>query len=157
MPSTLNPTCPLCGLRFENKPLLDLHMREDHRKRVFRARNGDGDPGDARPPAAGADSPPGSHDQAAAPSQASKEATAKPARRGRVGWATTALRGARIALRRALHGTSTAGACDQFYQAAGHGLAAGCPRQLHPMWGTRISARWSSVGFVSGPAASSGT
>lgn len=31
MPSTTNPTCPLCGLRFENKPLLDLHIREDHR------------------------------------------------------------------------------------------------------------------------------
>ena len=45
MPSTLNPACPLCGLRFGNKPLLDLHVREDHRQRVFRAQNGDRDPG----------------------------------------------------------------------------------------------------------------
>ena len=38
MLSTLNPACPLCGLRFENKPLLDLHIREDHRQRAFRGR-----------------------------------------------------------------------------------------------------------------------
>ena len=31
MPSTMNPDCLLCGLRFGNKPLLDLHIREDHR------------------------------------------------------------------------------------------------------------------------------
>ena len=31
MPSTLNPACPLCGLRFSNGPLLDLHIREDRR------------------------------------------------------------------------------------------------------------------------------
>lgn len=31
MPSTLNPTCPLCGLRFGNQPHLDPHVREDHR------------------------------------------------------------------------------------------------------------------------------
>ncbi len=30
MPSTLNPACPLCGLRFSNGALLDLHIREDH-------------------------------------------------------------------------------------------------------------------------------
>ncbi len=31
MTVTLNPSCPLCGLRFANRPLLDLHLREDHR------------------------------------------------------------------------------------------------------------------------------
>lgn len=31
MTVTLNPTCPLCGLRFASRPLLDLHVREDHR------------------------------------------------------------------------------------------------------------------------------
>ena len=30
MPSTMNPDCLLCGLGFGNKPLLDLHIREDH-------------------------------------------------------------------------------------------------------------------------------
>jgi len=33
MTSTLTPTCPVCGLRFENRPILELHVREDHRKR----------------------------------------------------------------------------------------------------------------------------
>jgi hypothetical protein len=33
MTSTLNPACPLCGLRYATKPLLELHVREDHRPR----------------------------------------------------------------------------------------------------------------------------
>jgi hypothetical protein len=33
MPSTLIATCPLCGLRFANRALLDLHLREDHPRR----------------------------------------------------------------------------------------------------------------------------
>jgi hypothetical protein len=33
MTSTLNPACPLCGLRFTSKPLLELHIRDDHRPR----------------------------------------------------------------------------------------------------------------------------
>jgi hypothetical protein len=33
MTSTLTPTCSVCGLRFENRPILELHVREDHRKR----------------------------------------------------------------------------------------------------------------------------
>ena len=33
-------TCPLCGLRYPARPLLDLHIREDHAQR------------DAKPPAA---------------------------------------------------------------------------------------------------------
>ena len=33
MTSTLTPACPLCGLRYASKPLLDLHIREDHRPR----------------------------------------------------------------------------------------------------------------------------
>jgi hypothetical protein len=30
MPSTVNPACPLCGLQYANRPLLELHIREDH-------------------------------------------------------------------------------------------------------------------------------
>ena len=30
MPTTLIDTCPLCGLRFGNRRLLELHLREDH-------------------------------------------------------------------------------------------------------------------------------
>jgi hypothetical protein len=33
MPATLIRTCPLCGLRFTNTPLLELHIREDHLRR----------------------------------------------------------------------------------------------------------------------------
>jgi hypothetical protein len=33
MTSMLNPACPLCGLRYASKPLLELHIREDHRSR----------------------------------------------------------------------------------------------------------------------------
>ena len=33
MSSMLTTTCPFCGLRFPGRPLLDLHMREDHRER----------------------------------------------------------------------------------------------------------------------------
>jgi len=31
MTSTMTPACPLCGLRFAATPLLELHVREDHR------------------------------------------------------------------------------------------------------------------------------
>jgi hypothetical protein len=37
MPTTLNPTCPLCGLRYTGRPLLELHLREDHHPRESRA------------------------------------------------------------------------------------------------------------------------
>ena len=30
MSSTLTPTCPLCGLRYSNQALLELHIRDDH-------------------------------------------------------------------------------------------------------------------------------
>jgi hypothetical protein len=45
MSTTLNPTCPLCGLRFTFGPLLELHIREDHRRR---GRAEKPDPGDDR-------------------------------------------------------------------------------------------------------------
>lgn len=54
MPITLNPACPLCGMRFGNQPLLDLHIREDHRRPVFgerSERSGDDDPGSTGAPA----------------------------------------------------------------------------------------------------------
>ena len=31
MTGTMTLTCPLCGLRFAARPLLELHIREDHR------------------------------------------------------------------------------------------------------------------------------
>ena len=29
MPAIIS-TCPLCGLRYDNRPMLELHLREDH-------------------------------------------------------------------------------------------------------------------------------
>jgi hypothetical protein len=46
MSPTLVRTCPLCGLRFDNLPILELHIREDHRRRGRRpARDDDGSAG----------------------------------------------------------------------------------------------------------------
>lgn len=97
MPNTLNPACPLCGLRFENQPIMDLHMREDHRRRASRESNDDGDPGITRSPTTGADNLADANEPAAAPSRtsatATAAATAEPAeRRGRARRAKTALR-----------------------------------------------------------------
>ena len=100
MPSTMNPDCLLCGLRFGNKPLLDLHIREDHRQPVPRAQDGHLDPGSTRARASRADGPPHGHDLASAPSRITKEATARTTRRRRrAGRAITALRGGLRAIR----------------------------------------------------------
>lgn len=40
MSSTLIPTCTFCGLRFASKPLLELHIHEDHLRRDNRAEPG---------------------------------------------------------------------------------------------------------------------
>jgi hypothetical protein len=53
MTTTLTPTCALCGLRFENRPLLDLHLCEDHPQRRPTA-----DPGRATPAPAAFAPPP---------------------------------------------------------------------------------------------------
>jgi hypothetical protein len=47
MPSTLIPACTLCGLRFSNRALLDLHIREDHLERDAHTKPGHGDSADA--------------------------------------------------------------------------------------------------------------
>jgi hypothetical protein len=57
MSSTLTTTCPLCGLRFPGRPLLDLHMREDHRERNLPAESHHDDSGDAGTPGDGSDGP----------------------------------------------------------------------------------------------------
>ena len=43
VPATLVRTCPLCGLRYSNQPLLELHIREDHPQRERRPAPDDGD------------------------------------------------------------------------------------------------------------------
>jgi len=44
MPATFIRTCPLCGLRFSNTPLLELHIREDHPRRDHRPAQDDDNP-----------------------------------------------------------------------------------------------------------------
>jgi hypothetical protein len=57
MTSTLNPACPLCGLRYASKPLLELHIREDHRpRRRAQPRRLDADGTGVSSPAAGSPS-----------------------------------------------------------------------------------------------------
>jgi hypothetical protein len=50
MPSTLISACPLCGLRFANRALLDLHIREDHLERKNLAEPDHDDSGDTGAP-----------------------------------------------------------------------------------------------------------
>ena len=64
-------TCPLCGLRYPARPLLDLHIREDHAQR------------DAKPAAPAA--------EAQAQAQAQDPAPPPP-RTERASWAETARR-----------------------------------------------------------------
>ena len=66
-------TCPLCGLRYPARSLLELHIREDHAQR------------DAKPAAPAAEA----HDQAE--DQAQDPAPAPP-RAERASWAETARR-----------------------------------------------------------------
>ena len=54
-------TCPLCGLKYPARPLLDLHIREDHAQRDDKPAAPPRTPPPAAPPAAppvGAPAPP---------------------------------------------------------------------------------------------------
>ena len=109
----LTTTCPLCGLRFPGRPLLDLHLREDHRERARRPAGpapggapGPGTPGggantgtpggaaDPGTPGGGAVGPPGGDGVAPGAAGPAREGvTATAARPGpRPGRAMTALR-----------------------------------------------------------------
>lgn len=67
-------TCPLCGLRYPARSLLDLHIREDHAQR------------DAKPAAPAAEAEDQARDQAQA------QDPAPPPRTERTSWAETARR-----------------------------------------------------------------
>jgi hypothetical protein len=69
-------TCPLCGLRYPARSLLDLHIREDHAQR------------DAKPAAPAAEA----QDQPQAQDQAQAQDPAPPPRAERASWAETARR-----------------------------------------------------------------
>jgi hypothetical protein len=68
-------TCPLCGLRYPARSLLDLHIREDHAQR------------DAKPAAPAAEAQDQAQDQAQA-----QDPAPPPPRLERTSWAETARR-----------------------------------------------------------------
>jgi hypothetical protein len=51
-------TCPLCGLRYAGRPLLELHIREDHAQRDNKPAAPAPDPAPAPPPIPAPASPP---------------------------------------------------------------------------------------------------
>jgi hypothetical protein len=79
MTSTLTPTCPFCGLRFDSRPLLELHVREDHAHldRPAEAARGGPDSRTSGPRPNG----PAAHGQSVAPSRAQEPVTMRNARR----------------------------------------------------------------------------
>ena len=68
-------TCPLCGLRYPARSLIDLHIREDHAQR------------DAKPAAPAAEAQDQAQDQAQA-----QDPAPPPPRAERASWAETARR-----------------------------------------------------------------
>ena len=68
-------TCPLCGLRYPARSLLDLHIREDHAQR------------DAKPAAPASEAQDQAQDQAQA-----QDPAPPPPRADRASWAETARR-----------------------------------------------------------------
>jgi hypothetical protein len=102
MTSTLTPTCSLCGLRFENRPLLELHAREDHPQLGTSVQPRQGKPADASVSQPHPHSLANRQDQrAAAPRTEARTAIAGPRRlrRSHTGWAMTSLRRAISAFR----------------------------------------------------------
>ena len=63
-------TCPLCGLRFSNGALLELHVREDHSRRAHRTPSGGATALTDHTTMSGQASRPSSHARGAAPAHA---------------------------------------------------------------------------------------
>jgi hypothetical protein len=97
----LNPTCPLCGLRYASKPLLELHIREDHRPRRH-AQSDRLDADGTRTPSSAAGNPSHRSGLESRPFRTVKEVTAMTAaRRPRPGQAMAVVRRVLRALRHA--------------------------------------------------------
>jgi hypothetical protein len=89
MSSTLHTTCPLCGLRFSGRPLLDLHLREDHPQRNRPAEPAHHSSRDTPTPRGGEGGPSRSDDLASGQAHPGREEVKERPRPGR---AMTALR-----------------------------------------------------------------
>ncbi len=102
MTSTLIPTCAFCGLRFDSRPLLELHVREDHAHldRPAEAAQGGPDARTSRPRPSG----PAGPGQSVAPSRTQEPVATGNARRPgqpRAGGTVAVLRRVAGAFRRA--------------------------------------------------------
>jgi hypothetical protein len=94
MTSTLTPTCSFCGLRFANRPLLELHVREDHPQRGSPAESRQGYPADAPSAQPAPRSPAAGHGQRARTARARAGIAGTGSQRSRrrhAGWAMTGL------------------------------------------------------------------
>ena len=104
MTSTLTPTCSFCGLAFANRPMLELHIREDHLQRGHAAEPGQDDPASPRTRRMRAGGPAREHGKPATPSRATKEVSTMNGTQPRhrlAGWPVTAVRRVTGALRHA--------------------------------------------------------
>lgn len=100
MTSTLNPACPVCGLRYASKPMLELHIREDHRPHHHAQPGSPGVVGGTPVSSPPTGSPSLRTDQVASPPRAAEEVTAMTAsRRPRTGQVRTVPRRVLRALR----------------------------------------------------------
>lgn len=102
MTSTLTPTCAFCGLRFDSRPFLELHVREDHVHLARPAETVQGGP-DARTSGPRPNGP-ARHGQSVAPSRPQEPVTTRNARRPdqpRAGGIVAVLRRVAGAFRRA--------------------------------------------------------
>lgn len=100
MSSTLTPTCAFCRLRFANRPLLELHVREDHPEHGSSAGSGHGMPADAAASRPHPRSPASGHPERATDSSTKAGAAMKVPRPPHTGWARTGLRRVTGAFRR---------------------------------------------------------
>lgn len=91
MPGTLTPTCSFCGLRFASRPLLELHVREDHLQRDHCPEPDRGNAARARASQPRTDAPAPTHGQSSRPPRITRNPTLR-RRRLRLGWAMTAAR-----------------------------------------------------------------
>ena len=92
MNSTLTPTCSMCGLRFENRPMLELHIREDHPHRSASAEPGHGRPAAAHASQSHRRQPASERRERVAASRTKTETSVTGPRRSRLGWARAGLR-----------------------------------------------------------------
>jgi hypothetical protein len=92
MNSSLTPTCSMCGLRFENRPMLELHIREDHPHRSASAEPGHGTPAAAHASASHRRNPASERRERVAASRTKTETSVTGPRRSQLGWAGAGLR-----------------------------------------------------------------